>query len=334
MITNVLYKTLDDFIKYLYDKRTGSSDTSDAYYRDIARFIAFMEDNGIKSFDDVDKNNCFEDKEIFDINKNLNINHFQKIAKELDEAEEYKKQQQDLFKKAEHELSEAKRMGRDVAEREKKLKEMKQALAQANENLEEKQIEFENSEFKIRSDIEKAELELKKEKVVSRKETTIAKEATKAANALANAAKTKQKTTKTVIVTFLSIAFLAVFAIIGFSIYSSNQRAAQLEYDRWNGNVCIPDEEVAKYEGAKSVCVEYYVGYVGKSDKLVFLNDKYNKDARNFTGVVKSIKKLPYDDAKAKYLNKNIKLTGDIIKYNDSYQIEIYDESQIEIEEK
>lgn len=64
MITNVLYKTLDDFIKYLYDKRTGSSDTSDAYYRDIARFIAFMEDNGIKSFDDVDKNNCFDYTEL------------------------------------------------------------------------------------------------------------------------------------------------------------------------------------------------------------------------------------------------------------------------------
>ena len=31
-----MYKTLDEFIAYMYDKRTGSEATSDSYYRDIA----------------------------------------------------------------------------------------------------------------------------------------------------------------------------------------------------------------------------------------------------------------------------------------------------------
>lgn len=55
-----LYKTLDDFILYLYDKRTGSSATSDSYGRDIARFIEFMDENSISSFKDVDKGVVFD----------------------------------------------------------------------------------------------------------------------------------------------------------------------------------------------------------------------------------------------------------------------------------
>ena len=55
-----LYKTLDDFILYLYDKRTGSEATSDSYRRDIDRFIEFMEKSGIDSFKKVDKNTVFD----------------------------------------------------------------------------------------------------------------------------------------------------------------------------------------------------------------------------------------------------------------------------------
>ncbi|MDO4197678.1 MAG: tyrosine recombinase XerC [Erysipelotrichaceae bacterium] len=55
-----LYKTLDDFIKYLYDKRSGSEATADSYYRDISRFIAYMEENDISSFKKVDKNVIFD----------------------------------------------------------------------------------------------------------------------------------------------------------------------------------------------------------------------------------------------------------------------------------
>lgn len=60
MNSKILYKTLDDFIQYLYDKRTGSDKTSDSYYRDIARFIEYMEENEINSFDDVDKTIVFD----------------------------------------------------------------------------------------------------------------------------------------------------------------------------------------------------------------------------------------------------------------------------------
>lgn len=51
-----MYKTLDDFIKYLSGKRTGSKKTEDAYYRDIARFIEYLESENIKDFNDVGKN--------------------------------------------------------------------------------------------------------------------------------------------------------------------------------------------------------------------------------------------------------------------------------------
>ena len=42
-----MYKILDEFVAYMYDKRTGSDATSDSYYRDIARFINYLEENHI-----------------------------------------------------------------------------------------------------------------------------------------------------------------------------------------------------------------------------------------------------------------------------------------------
>ena len=55
-----LYQTLDDFLSYMYDKRTGSEKTEDSYRRDISRFIAFMEDNDIASFDQIGKDTVFD----------------------------------------------------------------------------------------------------------------------------------------------------------------------------------------------------------------------------------------------------------------------------------
>ena len=50
-----MYKVLDDFIAYIYDSRSKSKATSDSYYRDISRFIEYLERKGIKSFNDVGK---------------------------------------------------------------------------------------------------------------------------------------------------------------------------------------------------------------------------------------------------------------------------------------
>lgn len=55
-----LYKSLDDFIKYIKDTRSGSAATADSYYRDISRFIKFMEDKEINDFNDVGKNDVFD----------------------------------------------------------------------------------------------------------------------------------------------------------------------------------------------------------------------------------------------------------------------------------
>lgn len=55
-----LYKTLDNFIAYIYDSKSKSKATSDSYYRDIARFIEYLKENGIDDFNDVDKNIVFD----------------------------------------------------------------------------------------------------------------------------------------------------------------------------------------------------------------------------------------------------------------------------------
>lgn len=50
-----MYDTLEAFIAHISDKRTGSAATADSYGRDIARFIAFLQDRNIDSFSAVDK---------------------------------------------------------------------------------------------------------------------------------------------------------------------------------------------------------------------------------------------------------------------------------------
>ncbi len=48
-------EVLDRFLKHIELSRTGSKDTNDAYKRDISRFLNYLEEKEIKSFDDVDK---------------------------------------------------------------------------------------------------------------------------------------------------------------------------------------------------------------------------------------------------------------------------------------
>lgn len=50
-----MHKTLDEFIAYFSTKKSGSLATKDSYYRDIDRFINYLEDKGIKDFNDVGK---------------------------------------------------------------------------------------------------------------------------------------------------------------------------------------------------------------------------------------------------------------------------------------
>ncbi len=48
-------EVLERFLQHIRLSRTGSKDTDDAYRRDISRFLNYLEENGIESFDDVDK---------------------------------------------------------------------------------------------------------------------------------------------------------------------------------------------------------------------------------------------------------------------------------------
>ena len=51
-----MFKYLDDFIKYISDARSGSAQTADSYYRDIERFLNYLEEHNIKNLNKVDKN--------------------------------------------------------------------------------------------------------------------------------------------------------------------------------------------------------------------------------------------------------------------------------------
>lgn len=51
---------LDRFLNHIELSRTGSKDTQDAYRRDIERFLTFLVDKEIKSFDDVTKEDISE----------------------------------------------------------------------------------------------------------------------------------------------------------------------------------------------------------------------------------------------------------------------------------
>ena len=55
-----MYETLDNFISYICDIRTGSKATADSYYRDIVRFIEFLKERYISDFNDVDKTVVFD----------------------------------------------------------------------------------------------------------------------------------------------------------------------------------------------------------------------------------------------------------------------------------
>lgn len=50
-----MYKTLDEFIEYFSSKKTGSLATKDSYYRDIKRFIDYLQKNNINDFNAVGK---------------------------------------------------------------------------------------------------------------------------------------------------------------------------------------------------------------------------------------------------------------------------------------
>lgn len=55
-----LYETLNEFLLYIDDKRSGSSATADSYRRDISRFLMFLEEQGIDDLSAVDKTVVFD----------------------------------------------------------------------------------------------------------------------------------------------------------------------------------------------------------------------------------------------------------------------------------
>jgi hypothetical protein len=136
------------------------------------------------------------------------------------------------------------------------------------------------------------------------------------------------------IITILILAAVALF-IGGTIAYNNNiqqEKAAQLEADRKSGKVCIPANEVEKYEGEKGVCVSFYVSQVSDNKYFTYINNKSYPNT-TFTALVKNKKIISKDEAKSKYLNKTIEVRGDIVKYESTYEIEIYNANQIKVKD-
>ena len=55
-----MYETLDEFLLYIGDKRSGSDATADSYRRDISRFLEFLNERGIGELSLVDKTVVFD----------------------------------------------------------------------------------------------------------------------------------------------------------------------------------------------------------------------------------------------------------------------------------
>lgn len=68
-----MLEILDQFITYIKIANSGSDKTADAYYRDIKRFIDFLEQNDIHDFKEVDKNIVFEYIEVLRSGKITNV---------------------------------------------------------------------------------------------------------------------------------------------------------------------------------------------------------------------------------------------------------------------
>ena len=47
--------SLESFLHHIALSRTGSQDTQDAYRRDVERFLTYLRENDIQSFEDVKK---------------------------------------------------------------------------------------------------------------------------------------------------------------------------------------------------------------------------------------------------------------------------------------
>ena len=230
-----------------------------------------------------------------------------------------------------------------VTELEKKIEEAESEKRAANELI--KQLETAKKEAtsakkaaeeaKSVFDEKKHDLELETQKAI-KAQADAAKAKSEEKIAEIDAITTKEKTkARLVIGIILSIIVLIGMAVGVWAIIDKNNREAerlaaeraQLEEDYKNGRVCIPIEKVADYLRQKGVCVDFYANYINDSKNYVFIDNAKNG---TFTLMIpKTI--LNEEEAISRYLNKHLEARGTIIKYEDTYEIEITDLSQITV---
>lgn len=239
---------------------------------------------------------------------------------------------------------------REKAKAEQEVERLKKEIERAQrENRTTDSLRYDLS--KAREELEEAKREVARARdVFERKnhdlemaiQNTIQKKAL-ARQAEANRDRQKMRSKSSIIVTVI-VSAVMVIGMVGAAWYyidqnSRKERAVQeaaeeLERRRRAGEECIPVSEVKNYVGASGVCVEYYVTDVGgTSYGYVFLNDKTHEADRAFIAFSKNKNVLNVDDSKKKYLNKMVRVRGDIVEYKGVCEIEIYRKSQVELVE-
>ncbi len=226
----------------------------------------------------------------------------------------------------EKKIKEAESKEKEATELTKKLKTAKKEAVAAKKAAEEAKSVF---------DEKKHNLELETQKAI-KAQADAAKAKSEEKIAEIGAMTTRRKIKARLIIGII----LSIVALIGigfgiWTIIDRNNREAeriaeekaQLEEDYKNGRVCIPVEKVADYLHQKGVCVDFYANYINDSTYYVFIDNTKN----GTFALMISKDLLTEEEANLNYLNKHLEARGTITKYEDTYEIEISDLSQITV---
>lgn len=253
-----------------------------------------------------------------------NIESVSEANEKMEIAERREAEAQQKVNEYEAKIAEAESKNKDAEKLKSELKDAKEEAIKAKKAADKEKQEFDEKRYTLELETQKVirakEYAKKAESEDSRAEKELEKE------------KTRSRARKIVATIFGIVVLIAIVAWVGIYIDGQNKIAqqeadqlAQLEEDYRNGRKCIPVERVADFMGNKNVCVDFYANYINESKKYVFIDNAKNG---NFALMI-SKDLISKDDATSKFLNKHIEARGSITKFNDTYEIEISNLSQI-----
>lgn len=253
-----------------------------------------------------------------------NIESVSEANEKMEKAERREAEAQRKVDEYEAKIAEAESKNKDAEKLKNELRNAKEEAIKAKKAADKEKQEFDEKRYT---------LELETQKVIRAKEYAkkAASEDSRAEKELEKE-KTRSKTRKIVAAIFGIVVLIAIVAGVGIYIDGQNKIAqqeadqlAQLEENYRNGRKCIPVERVANFIGSKNVCVDFYANYINESKNYVFIDNAKNG---NFALII-SKDLISKNDATSKFLNKHLEVRGFITKFNNTYEIEISNLSQI-----